>query len=152
MSNIKYKYNNDFVDFTSNENKTVLVVDVQTQQVLEILTVNPINRLKMIDLVRNSRVTWNYPSIWSGLPVDSISIDTLYQFYIVESTDENLFFNIIVNNVLNSNNILYPKTLGEVSTAVIAAGLTLFDLELPKLYAGYAEPNNPLFVEPAMPA
>jgi hypothetical protein len=164
MSTLIYRYNNNNIDFSSIENKTVLMVDVTTYKVYKIFQVDPNNRVEMAKSARDSRVAWNFPADWSGLPVDIVSIDTLYNFFVVESIDENLFYNnytLPSTSTLDSdgNSITIPgqvinslKTLGEVSTAVIAAGLTLFDLELPKLYAGYAEPNNPLFVEPAMPA
>jgi hypothetical protein len=164
MSTLIYRYNNNNIDFSSIENKTVLMVDVTTYKVYKIFQVDPNNRVEMAKSARDSRVAWNFPADWSGLPVDIVSIDTLYNFFVVESIDENLFYNnytLPSTSTLDSdgNSITIPgqvikslKTLGEVSTAVTAAGLTLFDLELPKLYAGYAEPNNPLFVEPAMPA
>jgi hypothetical protein len=164
MSTLNYRYNSTNIDFTSIENSTVLMVDAFTNYVVKTLQVSPINRVEMVKLSRDSRVAWNFSAAWSGLPVDIVSVDTLYNFFIVESTNQDLFYNSIIlpdRNSVDSNGdpitipgetIKYLKTLGEVSTAVTAAGLTLFDLELPKLYAGYAEPNNPLFVEPAMPA
>jgi hypothetical protein len=164
MATLIYRYNNNNIDFSSIENKTVLMVDVTTYKVYKIFQVDPNNRVEMAKSARDSRVAWNFPADWSGLPVDIVSIDTLYNFFVVESINENLFYNnytLPSTSTLDSdgNSITIPgqvikslKTLVEISTAVTAAGLTLFDLELPKLYAGYAEPNNPLFVEPAMPA
>jgi hypothetical protein len=164
MATLIYRYNNNNIDFSLIENKTVLMVDVTTYKVYKILQVGPNNRVEMAKSARDSRVAWNFSTDWSGLPVDIVSIDTLYNFFVVESIDENLFYNnytLPSTSTLNSegNSITIPgqvikslKTLGEISTAVAAAGLALFDLELPKLYAGYAEPSNPLFVEPAMPA
>lgn len=164
MSTLIYRYNSNNIDFTSTENSTVLMVDASTNYVVKILQVSPANRVEMAKSARDSRIAWNFPTTWSGAPVDIVSVDTLYNFFIVESINENLFYNTIVSSNrtfidINGNPVTIPgetikylKTLGEVSTAVTAAGLTLFDLELPKLYAGYAEPDNALFVTPAMPA
>ena len=164
MSTLNYRYNSTNIDFTSIENSTVLMVDATTNYVVKTLQVSPINRVEMVKLSRDSRVAWNFSATWSGLPVDIVSVDTLYNFFIVESINQDLFYNSIVlssrtSTDINGNPVTIPgetikylKTLGEVSTAVITAGLTVFDLELPKLYAGYAEPDNALFVTPAMPA
>ena len=172
MNEFKVKYiklaTDYFIDFLSEENKTLLVTDKDQTVILDVFQVKPDNRYKFLDWVQKARIKWNFPASWSGNPIDMILTEEIYKFSVLESINTNLWLNVtafpgvtfpdITTTDLEGNTIIIPgggtpttistnnKTFSEISAEAVLQEVFFGDIELPELYTGEATPGGDLFV------
>jgi hypothetical protein len=154
MNEVLYSYNNGQFDFTTAENLIVFTADPVTSEVLDIIPVNPGYRIKMANLAKESRITWNYSDALSGLGFDVLKTYELYNFYVIESTDTSLFYpleSIPQFNPETGEEIFVnarspiPMSLTYLSPYLSGLGITIYDVFLPEMYVGYGSNAGILF-------
>ena len=157
-----------FIDFLSEENKTLLITDKDQTVILDAFQVTPDNKYKFLDWVQKSQITWNFLSSWSGNPMDIIVTEEVYKFGVLESVNNDLWLNFtilpgvplpdITITDISGNPIVIPggetpeniitsyKTFSEMYAEATLQGVFFGEIALPELYVGAAIPGGDLFV------
>jgi hypothetical protein len=157
-----------FIDFLSEENKTLLITDKDQTVILDAFQVKPNNRYKFLDWVQKARIKWNFPASWSGNPTDMILTEEVYKFGVLESVNTNLWLNVTAFpgitfpdttiTDLEGNTIVIPgggtpstittnnRTFAEMYAEATLQGVFFGEIEMPEFYVGAATPSSDLFV------
>jgi hypothetical protein len=157
-----------FIDFLTEENKTLLVLDKDQTKIIDAFQIKPDNKYKFFDWIQKSRITWNFPASWSGNPFDLVALEEVYKFGVLESVNSNLWLNITTfpditfpNNTIvdnEGNTIVIPgggipstittsyKTFAEMYAEATLQGVFFGETYLPEFYVGYGAPGGDLFV------
>lgn len=157
-----------FIDFLTEENKTLLVLDKDQTTIIDAFQVKPDNKYKFFDWIQKSRITWNFTASWSGNPSDMVITEDVYKFGVLESINNVLWLNTktipginMPNNTIidNEGNItIIPgtnipstfttsfKTFAEMYAEATLQGVFFGETYLPELYVGRGTAGGNLFV------
>lgn len=157
-----------FIDFLTEENKSLIVTDKDRTVILDVLPIKPENKYKFFDWIQKSRITWNFPASWSGNPSDLVRLEEIYTFGVLESTNSSLWLNTNTDVTIDFPDITYTngegetvtisgaeipqkntvttKTFAEMYAEATLQGVFFGEVYLPELYVGYASPGSNLFV------
>lgn len=157
-----------FIDFLTEENKTLLVLDKDQTTIIDVFQVKPENKYKFFDWIQKSKITWNFTASWSGNPSDIVVTEDVYKFGVLESTNSTLWTNTNINtsiqipsttytdfegNIItvpsvsiSQKDITSTKTFAEMYAEATLQGVFFGETYLPELYVGRGTAGGDLFV------
>lgn len=171
MNEFKVRYIKDgvptYVDFMSSEDKTFIVTDKDETMIVDAFKVDTFNRLKFLEYVNKSKISWIYTAEWSEDPSDIWASEVLYKFHILETTNTDVIYDTttmpdIINPdrvYIDSNGdiITIPgetipgssfqtlKSFGDMYSSALAESIYFGHLGLPEYYVGLGVPSGQLF-------
>lgn len=151
MNEIVYKYNeegvNKTIDFTTEEDLTILKFEYPYLKIVDAFKVSPLNRKKMAYEAVNSRITWNHVKELTGGSFDIPTTDVFYHFVVINGVNESDYKKNAMLPYFNEETL--ETELIDVPNAVFktTAELTItpMDIELPEMYLGSGYALGSLF-------